>query len=76
MSFPVPRMDPERSRAWVALLTVSHLLPTALDEQLSEAAGLINFEYGILSTLNVAPDRTLPFADLVSMLKATPRLAR
>lgn len=72
MSFPVPRMDPERSQAWVSLLTISHLLPAALDEQLNEAAGLINFEYGILSALNVATNRTLRFADLVTMLKAPP----
>lgn len=77
MSFVVPRMNAEQSRAWLALLSTSHLLPAALDQQLTDDAGIINFEYGILSILGTADGRTLRIGELVDALSAPyPRVSK
>lgn len=73
----VPRMNPIQARAWIALVSLGQLLPQTLDEQLSADAGIINFEYGILATLNVATDRTLRAGELAAALNApAPRLSK
>ena len=77
MSATVPRMNAEQARAWMALVSASHLVPAALDHQLTEDAGLISFEYGILSALNVAPDQTLRIGDIVAAIGAPyPRVSK
>ncbi|MFV0374538.1 MarR family winged helix-turn-helix transcriptional regulator [Microbacterium sp.] len=77
MSLPVPRMNPEQARAWMSLVSIAQLLPATLDQQLTEDAGVINFEYGILAVLNVATDRTLRLGELVSALAAPyPRVSK
>ena len=73
----VPRMDAAQSRAWVALVTTAALVPAALDEQLTRDAGIINFEYGILSVLNVADDLTVRIGELATTLGVpVPRLSK
>ena len=70
-------MNPTQSRAWIALVSVAELLPQALDAQLTADAGLINFEYGILSILNTAPVQTLRMGDLGSALNSpAPKLSK
>lgn len=73
----VPLMNESQARAWVALISVSELLPNALDMQLTADSALINFEYGILSVLNVAPRRTLRMGELATALGASaPKLSK
>jgi DNA-binding MarR family transcriptional regulator len=73
----VPRMNDVQARAWVALVGTAELLPHALDAQLTADAGLINFEYGILSILTLAPDRTLRMGELAKAVDSPlPRLSK
>lgn len=48
---PLPRMTPEQSRAWLALISTAELLPAALDAQLQRDAELTHYEFIVLSTL-------------------------
>jgi len=73
----VPLMDATQARAWLALVSTAELLPHALDAQLTADAGLINFEYGIISILNVAKDQTLRMGELGAALASTaPKLSK
>jgi DNA-binding MarR family transcriptional regulator len=77
MKLTVPRMNPSQARAWIALVSTAEMLPHALDAQLTADAGLINFEYGILSFLNIAPERTLRMGELANAVDSpTPRLSK
>ncbi|MEV4686175.1 MarR family winged helix-turn-helix transcriptional regulator [Microbacterium sp. LWH3-1.2] len=77
MGIVVPRMDATQARAWVALVSVAESLPRALDTQLTTAAGLANFEYGILSVLIAAPQRTLRMGDVACALGSpAPKLSK
>lgn len=77
VTVPVPRMDDAHARAWAALLRTTTLLGSALDQQLTDHAGLINFEYAILSVLNIAPGRMLRMSELVAQLRAPyPRVSK
>lgn len=73
----VPRMDAVQARAWIALVSTGQAVPAALDQQLTADAGLINFEYGILGALLLAPQRTLRMGDLAAVARSTaPRLSK
>jgi len=73
----VPRMNEAQSRAWFALVSTAELLPHTLDAQLTADGGLINFEYGILSILNAAPDQTMRAGELANALDSpAPRLSK
>lgn len=77
MKLTVPRMNATQARAWVALLGTAQLLPTALDQQLTEDAGIINFEYGLLGMLNVADEQTMRIGELVGAFGAPyPRVSK
>lgn len=77
MTYQVPRMDDRESRAWLALVWTSELLPAALDAQLQKDAGMTHFEFLVLSTLQQAKDRRLRTKDLAAAVNATmPRLSR
>ncbi|MCI2957611.1 MarR family transcriptional regulator [Agromyces atrinae] len=67
---------PEESAAWVRLVALTELLPTALDAQLTRDSGLTHFEYGALLVLAEAPTRTMRMTALASQTNATlPRLS-
>lgn len=73
----VPLMNPTQAKAWVALVSTAELLPAALDAQLTADAGLINFEYGVLSILNVAKNRTLRMGELATAINSpAPKLSK
>lgn len=88
MAGPLPRMTPEQSRAWLALISTAELLPTALDAQLQRDAELTHYEFILLSTLQrgvamrlsdlaVATNATLPRASkVVSRLQRRDLLER
>lgn len=51
MTTPLPRMTPQQSRAWRALISTAELLPAALDAQLQRDAALTHYEFILLSAL-------------------------
>lgn len=76
MVFQAPRMTPEESAAWVGLVTVSQLLPAALDAQLQRDARLTHFEFTVLTVLRFAPEQTLRMSALAAETASTlPRLS-
>ncbi|MDR5699694.1 MarR family winged helix-turn-helix transcriptional regulator [Agromyces aerolatus] len=76
MSDPTPWLTDEESAAWVRLVAVTELLPTALDAQLGADAGLTHFEYLALMALGDAPARTMRMTALAALTNATlPRLS-
>jgi DNA-binding MarR family transcriptional regulator len=77
MAYQVPRMDERESRAWLALVWTTELLPTALDAQLQKDAGMTHFEFLVLSILQQAKGSRLRTKDLAAAVNATmPRLSR
>lgn len=77
MTAVVARMNPVQARAWLALVTTAQLLPAVLDEQLTQDAELIHFEFGILDTLRRAPERTMRMGELAAAVASTaPRLSK
>ncbi|WP_062517405.1 MarR family winged helix-turn-helix transcriptional regulator [Demequina gelatinilytica] len=77
MTTRVPRMNEAESRAWLALVGTSQLLPAALDAQLQADSGITHFEFMALSALNTAPELTLRTSDLAVRTYATlPRLSK
>ena len=72
----VPRLDAEESAAWLSLVALTELLPSALDSQLQRDADMTHFEFAVLSFLRFSPDGTLRMTDLASGTNATlPRLS-
>ncbi|WP_308799051.1 MarR family winged helix-turn-helix transcriptional regulator [Agromyces silvae] len=76
MSDTTDWLTQEESAAWVRLVAVAELLPTALDAQLGTDAGLTHFEYQVLMALGEAPARTMRMTTLAAGTNATlPRLS-
>jgi DNA-binding MarR family transcriptional regulator len=57
-------LDEEQQRAWRAWLSVSELLPRALDAQLQRDAGLSHAAYVVLAMLSEGPGRSRRMSDL------------
>ena len=57
-------LDDEQQRAWRAWLTVSELVPRALDAQLQRDAGLSHAAYVVLAMLSESPTRSRRMSDL------------
>lgn len=60
-------LDEEEQRAWRTLAGLFTVLPAALDAQLQRDSALPHFEYGVLSALSEAPDRTLRMGCLAGL---------
>ena len=76
MSRLVPRLDAEESAAWLSLVSLLELLPSALDSQLQRDAGLTHYEFVVLSYLRFSPDQTQRMSALATATNATlPRLS-
>ena len=72
----VPRLDAEESAAWISLVALTELLPSALDSQLQRDSDMTHFEFAVLSFLRFSPDSTLRMSDLAAGTNATlPRLS-
>lgn len=75
MAAPLPRMTPEQSRAWLALISTAELLPAALDAQLQRDADLTHYEFMLLSALQRGGAMRL--SDLAAATNATlPRASK
>ncbi len=57
-------LDEDQQRTWRAWLSVSDLLPRALDGQLQRDAGLSHAAYVVLAMLSEAPGRSRRMSDL------------
>jgi DNA-binding MarR family transcriptional regulator len=57
-------LDADQQRTWRRWLSVSELLPRALDAQLQRDAGISHAAYVVLAMLSEAPDRSRRMSDL------------
>lgn len=72
----VPRLDAEESAAWLSLVTLLELLPSALDSQLQNESGMTHFEFAVLSNLRFSPEQSQRMSALALATNATlPRLS-
>jgi DNA-binding MarR family transcriptional regulator len=69
-------LDEAERAAWLRLIAVVELLPSALDTQLRRDSQLTHFDYYVLAMLSEAPERTLRMTALALRTNATlPRLS-
>ncbi|AIY02518.1 Transcriptional regulator, MarR family [Arthrobacter sp. PAMC 25486] len=67
-----PRWLNEQERAaWLALLSITTMLPGALETPLQEAAKLSLFEYNVLAMLSEAEGEALPMSELAARTSAS-----
>jgi DNA-binding MarR family transcriptional regulator len=64
-------LTPEQQDAWVALVTMMTVLPTALEGQLRRDAGLSRVEYDVLAWLSMRPDRTGRMSEVADLANVT-----
>jgi DNA-binding MarR family transcriptional regulator len=69
-------LDEAERAAWLRLIAVVELLPSALDTQLRRDSQLTHFDYYVLAMLSESPERTLRMTALALRTNATlPRLS-
>ncbi|WP_411733534.1 MarR family winged helix-turn-helix transcriptional regulator [Paeniglutamicibacter sp.] len=59
-------LTPVEREAWLALVSVTTLLPAALDSELQVQAKITLFDYTVLAMLSEAPEHILPMSELAS----------
>ncbi|GGG26577.1 MarR family transcriptional regulator [Rhodococcoides trifolii] len=64
-------LDDNEAAAWMPLMSVIMWLPGALDAQLRQDAGITHVEYGVLSSLSTATDRTMRLRELARIANST-----
>ncbi|MGP0223632.1 MULTISPECIES: MarR family winged helix-turn-helix transcriptional regulator [unclassified Paenarthrobacter] len=64
-------LNAEERRAWLALLSINTLLPSALDTQLQSAGKLSLFDYNVLAMLSETDGRYLPMSELAARTSAS-----
>jgi DNA-binding MarR family transcriptional regulator len=70
-------LDAEEGQAWLALASTLIRLPSALDAQLHQDAGISHYEYQVLAMLSQEPDRTLRMSVLATRTEGSlPRLSQ
>jgi DNA-binding MarR family transcriptional regulator len=57
-------LNKDEAAAWMSLLAIIELLPSAIDAQLKRDFGMTRFEYNVLSMLSMSPDDTAPMSSL------------
>ncbi|PZE23432.1 MULTISPECIES: MarR family winged helix-turn-helix transcriptional regulator [unclassified Curtobacterium] len=57
-------LNKTEAAAWMDLLAIIELLPSALDAQLKRDFGMTRFEYNVLSMLSESPDDSAPMSSL------------
>ncbi|NTV39238.1 MAG: MarR family transcriptional regulator [Demequinaceae bacterium] len=69
-------MNLAESEAWLGLMRVCELLPAALDAQLQATAQMTHFEFLVLSTLQLAPEKVMRMTRVAEATNSTlPRLS-
>lgn len=66
-----PWLSTEEDRAWRALWSLMTWLPTRLDAQLRAESGMSLAEYGALSQISEAPERTVRLGELAASANMT-----
>jgi DNA-binding MarR family transcriptional regulator len=70
-------LNAEEGQAWLALASTLIRLPSALDAQLHQDAGISHYEYQALAMLSQEPDRTLRMSVLATRTEGSlPRLSQ
>lgn len=64
-------LNAEERAAWLAILSITTLLPGALEMPLQQAAKLSLFEYNVLAMLSEADTRVLPMSELAARTSAS-----
>ncbi|MDI2037113.1 MarR family winged helix-turn-helix transcriptional regulator [Paenarthrobacter nitroguajacolicus] len=64
-------LNADERRAWLALLSINTLLPSALDTQLQSAGKLSLFDYNVLAMLSETEGRYLPMSELAARTSAS-----
>ncbi|TVU57951.1 MarR family transcriptional regulator [Paenarthrobacter nitroguajacolicus] len=64
-------LNADERRAWLALLSINTLLPSALDTQLQLAGKLSLFDYNVLAMLSETEGRYLPMSELAARTSAS-----
>ncbi|MFW0773844.1 MarR family winged helix-turn-helix transcriptional regulator [Paenarthrobacter nitroguajacolicus] len=64
-------LNADERRAWLALLSINTLLPSALDTQLQSAGKLSLFDYNVLAMLSETDGRYLPMSELAARTSAS-----
>ncbi|WP_123664277.1 MarR family winged helix-turn-helix transcriptional regulator [Actinocorallia herbida] len=57
----------EETQAWLGLASMLIRLPSALDAQLQQDAGISHFEYQVLAGLSMRPERTMRMSELAEV---------
>lgn len=60
-------LNPEQTDAWLELVGMVVMLPSALDAQLQRDAGISHVEYQVLSWLSMTPGRTSRMSQIAEM---------
>ena len=64
-------LSPEEQSAWLGAAALMIRLPTALDTQLQEDAGLNFFEYMVLAVLSEQENRALQMSDIARAVSSS-----
>lgn len=64
-------LSPVERDAWLALVSVTTLLPAALDSELQIQAKITLFDYNVLAMLSEAPEHILAMSELASRTSAS-----
>ncbi|WP_089106515.1 MarR family winged helix-turn-helix transcriptional regulator [Streptomyces hyaluromycini] len=64
-------LDADQQQQWYAFAYVLTQLPAALEARMQRDAGIAQFDYVVMSSLSMAPDRTLRMSDLAQYAGCT-----
>lgn len=65
-------LNPEQTRTWLALWSVSEWMSTRLDEQLKRDEGVGHTDYFPLAQISMAPDEQLTMTELAGLSNMSP----
>ncbi|WP_329538150.1 MarR family transcriptional regulator (plasmid) [Streptomyces sp. NBC_01450] len=64
-------LDADHQQQWYAFAYVLTQLPAALEARMQRDAGIAQFDYVVMSSLSMAPERTLRMSDLAQYAGST-----
>ncbi|MFE2691936.1 MarR family winged helix-turn-helix transcriptional regulator [Streptomyces mirabilis] len=64
-------LDADQQEQWYAFAYVLTQLPAALEARMQRDAGIAQFDYVVMSSLSMAPERTLRMSDLAQYAGST-----